>query len=82
MNVKIEIDCSPAEARAFLGLPDVEPLNNHMVEEMRKRMDANMAALQPDELMKAWTSFGVQAQDSFRKMMTAAATNATAAKKP
>jgi hypothetical protein len=81
MNVKIEIDCSPAEARAFLGLPDVEPLNQHMVEEMRKRMDANMSALQPEELMKAWTSFGVQAQDQFRKMMTAAATSASGAKK-
>ena len=76
MNVKIEIDCSPAEARAFLGLPDVEPLNRHMVEEMQRRMDANMAALQPEELMRAWTSFGVQAQDQFRKMMTAAATGA------
>jgi hypothetical protein len=77
MNVKIEIDCSPAEARAFLGLPDVEALNQHMVDEMTRRMDANMAALQPEELMKAWTAFGVQAQDQFRKMMTAAATAST-----
>ena len=48
MNVKIEIDCTPQEARAFLGLPNVEPLNDHLVEEMKKRMDANISALQPD----------------------------------
>ena len=76
MNVKIEIDCTPAEARAFLGLPNVEPLNDHMVEEMKRRMDANLAALAPEELMKAWTAFGVQATDQFRQLMTAAAAGA------
>jgi hypothetical protein len=74
MNVKIEIDCSPAEARAFLGLPNVEALNDHMVEEMKRRMAANMAALAPEELMKTWTALGAQATDQFRQLMTAAAT--------
>ncbi|MBS0294979.1 MAG: hypothetical protein JSR45_01620 [Proteobacteria bacterium] len=76
MNVKIEIDCTPAEARAFLGLPNVEPLNDHLVEEMKKRIDANVSALQPDELMKTWTAFGLQAQEQFRNLMTAAASGA------
>ena len=44
MKLNIEIDCTPAEARAFLGLPDVTGLNDHLVAEMQKRMDANMAA--------------------------------------
>ena len=72
MKVKIEIDCEPAEARAFLGLPNVEPLNDHMVAEMQRRMDDNIAAMQPDELMKTWTSFGLQAQDHFRRLMESA----------
>jgi hypothetical protein len=72
MKVTVEIDCTPAEARAFLGLPDVEPLNDHLVAEMKSRMDANMSAMQPEELMKTWTSFGLQAQDQFRKLMEAA----------
>jgi len=80
MNVKIEIDCTPLEARSFLGLPDVGPLNDHMVAEMKKRMDANMAMLQPDELLKTWTSFGGQAQEQFRKLMTAAAGGAMGGK--
>ena len=57
MKINVEVDCTPAEARAFLGLPDVTPLNDHLVAEMQKRMDANMAALAPEELMKTWTSF-------------------------
>jgi len=35
-------------------------------------MQVNVAAMQPDELMKTWTSFGLQAQDQFRRMMDAA----------
>lgn len=72
MKMNIEIDCTPAEARAFLGLPDVSALNDHLVNEMKSRMDANMSAMQPEELMKSWTSFGLSAQDQFRRLMEAA----------
>lgn len=72
MKVTVEVDCTPVEARAFLGLPDVTPLNEHMVEEMRRRFEANAAMLQPEELMKSWMSFGGQAQEQFLKLMAAA----------
>ncbi|WP_426022594.1 DUF6489 family protein [Brevundimonas sp. PWP3-1b1] len=72
MKVNVEVECTPAEARAFLGLPDVTPLNEAMVAEMQKRMQTNVAAMQPEELMKTWTSFGLQAQDQFRRLMEAA----------
>lgn len=78
MNIKVEIDCTPVEARAFLGLPDVTPLNEHLVAEMRRRMAENMQAMQPEELMKTWTSFGVQAQDQFRRLMEAAVSGSKA----
>lgn len=72
MKVTVNIECSPQEARSFLGLPDVTALNDHMVDEMKKRMDANMSALQPEELVKTWFAFGGQAQEQFMKMMTVA----------
>ena len=72
MKVTVEVDCTPAEARAFLGLPDVAPLNDDLVAEMQRRMDENITAMKPEELMKSWTSYGLQAQDQFRKLMEAA----------
>jgi hypothetical protein len=72
MKVTIEVECSPEEARAFLGLPDVTPLNDKFVSEMQKRMEANMAMLSPEELVKSWTAFGLGAQEQFRKLMTVA----------
>jgi hypothetical protein len=76
MKVTVEVDCTPVEARAFLGLPDVTALNETMVDEMQARMKANMAALAPEELMKNWMAFGGQAQEQFRKLMVAATTGA------
>ena len=69
MKAKIELECTPEEARAFLGLPDVTELNEQMVAEVKKRV----AATAPEELMKTWMSFGGQAQDQFFKLMSAAA---------
>jgi Family of unknown function (DUF6489) len=73
MKVNVEIDCTPAEARAFFGLPDVTGLNEHMVDEMKKRLDANLAMAAPEELMKNWMAFGGQASEQFMKLMSAAA---------
>lgn len=73
MKITVEIDCTPVEARTFLGLPDVSALNARLVEEMQARMSANMNMLSPDELMKNWTAFGAGAQEQFTKLMTQAA---------
>ncbi len=78
MNVKVQVDCTPAEARAFLGLPDVSALNEHLVEEMKARMDANMAMAAPEDLIKAWTAFGGEASQQFMKLMSAATAPTTA----
>ena len=80
MKLNVEIACTPAEARAFLGLPDVTALNSHLVEEMKKRVDANIAMAAPEELMKNWFAFGGQATDQFMKLMTAASSGMGGAK--
>ena len=73
MKFRVEADCTPAEARAFLGLPDVTPLNEQMVKEMSSRMSSNISMLKPEELMKSWMNLGGQAQEQFMKMMSSAA---------
>jgi hypothetical protein len=69
MKMTIEVDCTPEEARRFMGLPDVSALNDHLVNEMKGRIDANMSMISPDELMKNWMAFGTGAQEHFRKLM-------------
>ena len=80
MKMTIEVDCTPEEARRFMGLPDVTALNDHLVNEMRGRIDANMSMMSPDEIMKNWTSFGNGAQEHFRKLMEIGLSNAATRK--
>lgn len=73
MKFTVNVECSPEEARRFMGLPDVTPINDKLVEEMGKRMEANIALMSPETMMQSWMSVGTQAQDAFVKLMTSAA---------
>mgnify|MGYP001411136531 FL=1 len=77
MKMTMNVECTPEEARRFVGLPDVTPLNEMLVREMTSRAEENMKLMSPDTMMKSWMSFGGQAQDAFMKLMTTAATGAT-----
>jgi len=81
MKMTIEVDCTPEEARRFMGLPDVSALNEALVSEMQSRMSANLQALSPDELMKNWMAFGTGAQEQFRKLMEAGLSAASSSTK-
>jgi len=48
MKINIEIDCTPIEAREFMGLPDVSEANSAFVEKITNAMQGvqNPAQLQ------------------------------------
>lgn len=54
MKIHVEIDCTPEEARAFLGLPDVRPMQEKLLAEMQERMSASLSAVDPQEMMRLW----------------------------
>jgi len=54
VKIKVDIDCTPEEARAFLGLPDLAGVQNEMLEEFRDRMNANLKLADPQEMVKLW----------------------------
>ncbi len=58
MRVSIDVDCTPEEARAFLGLPDVRGLQEGMMKEMEERMRAAISGMEPEALMRMWMPFG------------------------
>ena len=54
MKVTIEIDCTPDEARAFLGLPDVALLHDEAVAGLKARIGEAAASFDPEAVLKAW----------------------------
>ncbi|MEA1618759.1 DUF6489 family protein [Erythrobacter sp. T5W1-R] len=49
MKINIEIECTPEEARNFMGLPDVSSANNIYVENIAKAMKG---VSNPDQLQE------------------------------
>ena len=54
MKITMNIDCTPEEARSFLGLPDLKPMQDWLMQEMQERMMTGMQAADPQELLKSW----------------------------
>ena len=59
MKVTINVECTPEEARRFMGLPDVAPMQEALLKQMHERMTANLSSMQPAEMMKAWLPTGL-----------------------
>jgi hypothetical protein len=68
MKLNIEIDCTPDEARAFLGLPDVQPMQQALMQELEQRLRANMQALDPDVMFRTWLPASIQNAEQLQKM--------------
>ena len=79
MKFTVNVECSPEEARRFMGLPDVTPINEALVSEMTTRMQKNLSLMSGESMMSSWMSVGTQAQDAFVKLMTSGVGAATSA---
>ncbi|MCH7943433.1 MAG: hypothetical protein IIB67_09415 [Proteobacteria bacterium] len=69
MKVTVDIDCTPQEARAFLGLPDVAPVQEAFVEALHQRMTESIAAMDGDAMIKAWMPDGMAGWDQWGDML-------------
>ena len=67
MKITIDIDCTPEEARAFFGLPDVAPLQAEMMRELQERMMKTLASMDAEKLMKTWLSSGAQSIEQMQR---------------
>ena len=76
MKVNVEVDMTPEEARRMMGLPDVAPMQEKMMDEMQARMKAAFATGDPEAMMQAWMPFlngspggGARAFEQFQKFL-------------
>ena len=68
MKVNVEIDCTPLEARQFIGLPDVSPMQVAVMEKLQQQMMANIETVTPEALMKTWFTFDPKLAERFQDM--------------
>ena len=68
MKVKLEVECTPAEARQCLGLPDVAALQDRMLAQIEAKMQENLSYLDPETLMKTWLPVPIQGWGEMQKI--------------
>jgi len=82
MKINFDIDCTPEEARSFLGLPDVKPMQEAMMREVEDRLRANLAAMDPEGLFKTWLPASIQGFEQLQQMFFSQMNKAAGQGKP
>ncbi|MDX2028494.1 MAG: DUF6489 family protein [Alphaproteobacteria bacterium] len=68
MKVTVNIECTPEEARAFMGLPDVQPMQENLLRELEARLSANIKAMNPESVIKTWLPASLEGAEKMQKM--------------
>ena len=71
MKVNVEIDCTPLEARQFIGLPDVQPMQTAVMEKLQQQMMSNIEKVSPEALMQSWFTFDPKLAERFQDFFVA-----------
>jgi hypothetical protein len=74
MKITMDVECTPEEAQAFLGLPEVKPMQEQLKREVHDRMTANIRAMEPEAMLRTWLPATLkgfeQMQEIFMSQMT------------
>ncbi len=67
MKIKIEVDCTPEEARNFFGLPNVKPMQEAVMARIEKQVLDAATSMSPEAILKLWSPFIPQNPEQFRE---------------
>ena len=73
MKVNVEFDCTPEEARRFLGLPDVTRANEVYVDALTKAVQGVGSVEQMQEMMKQVAPMGQWGLKVFQQLLESGA---------
>jgi hypothetical protein len=73
MKINVEVDCTPEEARAAMGLPDLSPVHQRYIQLMMETMEKGAGPELLETMTKAWAPMGEAGMNFWRKMFEASA---------
>lgn len=76
MKITVNIDCTPQEARDFLGLPNVQPIQEKVMKQMEENLLSGIAGMSPDAILRYWMSFNPEQIGDMFKMFSGASSRA------
>ena len=82
MKVNLEVDCTPDEARRFLGLPDVAPMQQTVMAAMEKRLVDTIESMDTQKLMEQWMPLGMKGIEQWQALWSQLAQSAAGFPRP
>ncbi len=76
MKFHIEIDCTPEEARAFLGLPEVAPMQRAVLQAAEERLLEAIKAMDAKTLMEQWLPLSLRNLEQWQSLWAQMAASA------
>ena len=71
MKVNVEVTCTPEEARAFFGLPDLKPMQDRIMGEIEERLKTSHNSMNPEQVFKTWLPASMQGVEQMQQMQQA-----------
>jgi hypothetical protein len=68
MKITINIDCTPEEARAFMGLPDMQAVQQSFMTAFQEQIKDAGAKLNSEDYMAMWKDMGQANMQAFQNM--------------
>jgi len=78
MKINVEFDTTPEELRRFLGLPDIQEVQNKVIAKFSERLEASVE--QQDEFLKGLFKTAMEPWQIFNKVMEAGSKSAKKSK--
>lgn len=69
MKINVEVDCTPEEARRFLGLPDFTPVHEKYVSNILEAMEKGVSPEMLEGLFKSWAPMGEAGFSMWKQML-------------
>lgn len=77
MKINVDIDCTPEEARRFMGLPDMAPVHDMFLDKLKTAVDSGMGVGALEALAKNWSPMGEAGVALWRQLLEQMASGTT-----
>lgn len=68
VKITVDVDCTPEEARRFMGLPDLTPLHDAYLDKMKKTIDEGITPDTLQQVMQSWMPMGEAGMNMWRSL--------------
>lgn len=69
MKISVDVECTPEEARRFLGLPDMAAVHEVYLEKLRRTLEDGVTPDMMEQLMRSWSPMGDTGMAVWRQLL-------------